>query len=580
MPSSSLPWFLFVNVGVALTITSAAFAKEATVQICDAPAEGQSAHLASSFFSADGTLQHLAIVARGDATSNCEAISLPGVPAHQVRWVGPVEPGMHPDALQTLVLRGQFSDAVNVSEIIADSSPMPPTRTWLPFNRAALHAFGSQPFGIEERARLHAPDQLVCAPGEKAAGVFYRSAQRWLASSPMTLSVRAQGSGQVEVAIGDSHRDQQEAPLSLGSMTLTEQAQDFLFEVPGNARRWSSLTFLCPPEGATLTLQDVRMLPKHNGPQRRAGAWFWSPDLWQQTPDKIIGAVIAESLKELYITVPVHEDRVAEPGTLSAFIERAERHGLSVWAVVGDPRDVLTESWPALQQRLRAFRHYNESRAGQTRLAGVQLDIEPYLLPGFAQNHSLWRARYVDTVRMAQDEIAGSMPIDLVVPSWWGIHAHWGERLFDALDWSGTRMTVMNYHTDPERLRHDAEPFLSWAQHHDAKIRIALETGTLPDETQLRFARTPHQGDLWIVAVADTPVLVLLDRPRSGLPGIAFSHQDTNLVPASRHTFAGDPDRLAAVAAAMESHWQQWSSYGGLSLHGLDEYLNRGDKTP
>ena len=569
------------RIGACLALaacTSASEADKATVLLCDPHIDVGTASFDSVFFSQEGAPTRLLVVDGKADVTGCRATTLPGVSADTVRWAGPVEQGLDDSGVHTLLLQGQFADKVSVSEVMTNQPvPLPP-RTYLPFNRSTLHAFTARAFGADERAQVNALNDVICEPGEQVAGVFYGATQRWLATSPMTLVVEAEGNGHVEVAIGDSLRDQQEAPLVLGRLALEDgNPKRFRFDVPGNERLWSSLTFVCPAQGATLRISDLQMVPQVRAPDLTRGAWFWSPDHWQRTPQALWRAADARALKELYVTVPVTNGEVDNAAALSAFVDDADARGVAVWAVIGDPRDVLTESWPALQQRLTAFLSYNDTRGDKPGLAGVQLDIEPYLLAGFAQNHALWRERYVDTVAMAQAVVDRAMPIDLVVPSWWGIHPQWGEQLFDALDWSGMRMTAMNYHTDPERLRHDAEPFLSWAQNRGVEMRIALEAGTLSDETQQRYVRSGDKGTMWLTSVEHTGVLLLFDRPQSALPGTGFTFQSTATVPASRHTFAGDLDQLMTVAAALEAHWQQWSSFGGVSLHGLDE-IDTADK--
>lgn len=42
-------------------------------------------------------------------------------------------------------------------------------------------------------------------------------------------------------------------------------------------------------------------------------------------------------------------------------------------------------------------------------------------------------------------------------------------------------------------------------------------------------------------------------------------------VPASLYTFAGDMTRLNVVSSELETEWQVWSSFSGITIHGLDE---------
>ncbi|SEO65515.1 hypothetical protein [Aquisalimonas asiatica] len=559
---------------------STLLADTASIMICEEDDAVGSARFEAPYYGVDGSRQRLLLADEtGAAPEGCVRQTLPGIAVDQVLWAGPAEPDLPDEDLYSLTLQGRFDgDAVTVSEVISNIPLASPERSYLPFNESVVRDFEPRAFGVDERVRVEADNTLRCEAGSRVAGVLFRSGRRWLASSPMQLVVEARGSGAFEVAIGDSRRDDEETPLTLGTLAVDDtEPQTFRFPVPGNDRNWSSLTVVCPAESAALRIDDIRMEPREREQEAPRGAWFWSPGFWQDRPETLWAAAEEQGLDELYVSVPTSAGGVESPEALARFLADASERGLAVWAVVGDPHDVLEQSWPALRARMKAFRQFNETSEAGARLAGVQLDIEPYLLPGFAQNHDLWRERWVDTVAVAQDALDGAMPVDLVVPSWWGIHPRWGEKLFAALDWSGVRMTVMNYHTDPERLRHDAEPFLSWGENHGHRIRMALEAGSLPDETQRRYVRSDDDtGRLWLVSVDQTPVLLLLAEPAAGLPGRAFSYSGAVNIPASRYTFDGDLDHLSVVAAALEPYWLGWSAFGGLSIHGLDETRSNG----
>ncbi|APX92615.1 hypothetical protein BWR19_06485 [Halomonas sp. 1513] len=333
-----------------------------------------------------------------------------------------------------------------------------------------------------------------------------------------------------------------------------------------------------PPDDSTLAEDEPAQrtqLPDGDASAPRS-AWVWAPEAWQQTPEALWELADAERLDALYLTLPVTpEGELHDPDEVEAFVRAASRRGIDIWPVIGDPRDVLAESLPALLNRVAAYRDYNRSVPPQARLAGLQLDIEPYLLAGFSLGGDHWRERYIATIREAHAALDAAMTLDLVVPVWWGNHPAWGERWLDALPHDQLSITVMNYRTDPEALRRGARPFLAWGSEHGVPVRMALESGPLPDETRLTFSSQAasadgEKGQLWLFEQLSPPLLVLLDEPHAGLPGTPFAQIRESTFAGANLTFAGDQARLNAVAASLAAEWRQWPAFSGIAVHGLD----------
>jgi hypothetical protein len=328
-----------------------------------------------------------------------------------------------------------------------------------------------------------------------------------------------------------------------------------------------------PAPAKPRTIQDKAGVARLR-PARSAGrsAWIWSPEAWRDTPERLWALRASEGVKTLFLTIPVAEGgEVESPDAVRAFVAASRRRGVAVWAVVGDPRDVLPESAPALRRRLRAYAFYNRHAAPEARLAGAQLDIEPYLLPGFALSPGHWRVRYVETILAARDAAEG-LDLDVVMPVWWATHPAFGTRVLDPLDLPGVSLTVMNYRTRPEALRAGAEPFLDWGARKGRPVRIALEIGNLGDEARRLYEAAPTgEGELWLLPGPRGPVFVLLRAPRAGLEGRAFRFVSEGVFAASNLTFAGDAARLRAVAETMDREWRARPAFAGIALHGLED---------
>lgn len=250
--------------------------------------------------------------------------------------------------------------------------------------------------------------------------------------------------------------------------------------------------------------------------------------------------------------------------------------------MTGDRDDVLPGNSLQLLARTQAYLAFNAAQRADGRLAGIQLDIEPYLLPGFALGGDYWRQRYVETVLEVRTAIAGQLPLDLVMPVWWGTHANWGSRVLSALALPGISFTVMNYRTNLQQLRAGALPFLAFAQASGNAVTMALETGRIGvvggsgnvrNETRQYFEATAGAGELWQFDFAGTTLLVLFDQRQQALPGRAYRRHSEVVFDTGAISFAQARNDWHEVAAQLEAEWQVWLSFAGLAIHGLDQTL-------
>jgi hypothetical protein len=402
-----------------------------------------------------------------------------------------------------------------VSEIITPPEPtftavnaekpstVPPAGTW-------------RVFGQEERAHWDG-ERLRCRAGQALAGAFWQPPPGWSREGAPVLNLWARGTGEWSVAIADAEQMRREAPLELGRMALTSTPQQFDWPLPPRPATWQGLTFVCPSGAGELVLDAA--VPRAESPIR--STWLWSPGLWLDQPNTVWQLQQAHGLKAIYVTVPVVGGAVRDPDALAAFISQARSRDLAVWAVIGDPGDVLPTQHQDLFDRLRAFARYNETSPATSRLAGVQMDIEPYLLPGYRLEPTRWRALYIDTVAKARQTLDASMPLDLVVPVWWGTHDAWGQAWLEALAPIEISLTVMNYRTHRDSLIAGAQPFLAWSEYARRRVAMALEYGPLPDEQRQYFERAPT-GALLKLRLGEHHVLVLLKSPIKAHKEIAY----------------------------------------------------------
>ncbi|NNG05547.1 MAG: hypothetical protein HKM95_15805 [Inquilinus sp.] len=304
--------------------------------------------------------------------------------------------------------------------------------------------------------------------------------------------------------------------------------------------------------------------PTGREPPRRSG-WSWAPDRWMQDGSGLLDEAAALGIGVLYISVPVEESGF-DPQRLADFIADAGGRGIAVWAVEGDPHAVQPGPRERFVRRAAALAAYNAARPTAERLAGIQYDIEPYLLPGYAADPAGWQAAYVETIAALRR--AADLPTEIAIPFWFGRDGGGQGPLLDRLAPHVDSVAVMAYRTDVAELRRFVEPIFVWAEGGRRDIRIALENGTLPDRANTMFVRR-QAGELWLVDFARDRLAILLRGPAGNPHGPAYARQTDWPVPADRISFGGRLDVLLAVARSLEADFAGRRGFAGIALHGV-----------
>ncbi|EKV29782.1 hypothetical protein C882_0212 [Caenispirillum salinarum AK4] len=305
---------------------------------------------------------------------------------------------------------------------------------------------------------------------------------------------------------------------------------------------------------------------------RRRSAWTWAPEAWQGDAGvSLLERAARIGVETLFVTVPLDAagDAVAAPDALAAFLGEATRAGIAVWAVSGDPAAVLPKEEDAWRARAAAYAAYQAAAAPGSRLAGLQYDIEPYLLPAYARDPARWNTRLLDLFAALKAE-APSLPLDAVVPFW----------LLDGPTEPGTAdlptrlagladvVTVMAYRTDADLVADLMRPWLAWGGRTGTPVRAALEAGPLPDE-EARVYRPAPDGPLRITPYEGGAVLEMLSDPAPATAGRAFALSHVVPRPAERLTFHGRMDDMIIIMDVLMERLAPWPAFAGLALHGV-----------
>ena len=553
------------------------------------------AHRATELLLPDGSSATLSLDGLDDGVALAFAASARVLPFHfaEVIGFGYLDPAV------AAAVDKHRAPALNVHGVLTDGEFLPQGVETVDAPPPAPHPRGGGPqpyvtllpglkveaYSATHRARLSGDARsgivLTCGPGHDAAGILLTGLLQGLdAAHPGGLRARVRGAGEFELLVSDQAHLKAEEPVSVGSLSATAEwsEHDFLLPAAGwHAEDLRGVTIACPEVRGTLELASLELiLADHPGEPAAPAIWVWAPARWQEQARDLLQQVKSVGAGELFVTVPLVDENCV-PGTcmvanaelLARFLVQAQLAGIRVWAVSGDPKAMLSEDRQAWLGRATAYAEFNRNEPVGARLAGVQYDIEPYLLPGYKLAPQSWNRAWLDLLEQLHAAGAG-LPVDVVVPRWFGQVADSPSSLLESLVPMVERLTVMDYRTDQEAVLHAAIPFLEWGRRNDRKVRIALEAGPLADEEVQRYVPAAS-GQLWIGVVGDHPVYVLLRNPVTATAGgKLFALQGRHAAAAGNTSFLGHQDALWHTVQIVNAAFGGVSAYSGVALHGLD----------
>lgn len=467
-----------------------------------------------------------------------------------------------PDAAdaETLVIEGtEDAGAFRPVTVRLPATEAIAHRPLAPLDANLLEHLDLRVFGTKERAHAHrdgAGIALECAAGTQAAGIVLSASKVRLPrrmEARLVLAGNASGNWGISVVQrGDDAPDRAQLDWLGGTARLP------ISFISGD----EEVVVTCPAEQAHAQIESLAVAPASAPGQTTLGTWQWHQADWAGDPAEFAARLQRAALHEVALQMQIADDTIVAPRALRRLLDELAELGIAARFVEGDPAMATTAGLPEALRRARALR--DAARAMGRDLGPLELDIEPYALPGYGLKPAAAWTRWADAVLALAEAWGGRVVVD--VP-WWMFEAPGGEQALERVRHVLDAAVVMAYRTDVARLVEASEPWLSWGTHRNLPIKIAIEAGPVADEVQRTYRRAA-EGELHLFA-ADGRV-TLQPRPMAPPAGaVAYRFMRESRAAASRVSFCGQDRRRQEVQDASIPILAAWPAFAGFRIHGL-----------
>lgn len=387
-----------------------------------------------------------------------------------------------------------------------------------------------------------------------------------------TLRIRGRASGQVVVALEDRAAGQREDNLPLATVTGPFDLTLSLKEIGQklDLRSLTALVVSTEAASAHILFEQIEAAQPSFVPAGPAGIGFW---VWKyreaiRAPNALLATCRVQGCSRVLIQMPSQADDDGLWRSYARLLMTLQEAGVAAFALDGYPEAIQEPHRLADKiQRLLAL----VTPGG---MSGVQLDIEPYLLPGFLKDEAQLR-RYVETIDTLKAVIGGRVRLSMVIPFWLASPTLAGRPLAYAVMDRVDEVAVMSYRTDLDEVQDIAEDILRYGDLVGTRVWLAVETTPLPVEQHvvLRRELDPDRAD----AMLDHDRRLLQWMPLTG--GLSLStrrewfrmHHRFTVRP-ERLTFAGRSQAEVSASVKRIAETTSHPSFSGVIIHDVDGF--------
>jgi hypothetical protein len=225
--------------------------------------------------------------------------------------------------------------------------------------------------------------------------------------------------------------------------------------------------------------------------------WIWDVAEALRQPEKFAEAMQRERLTAVYLQVS------PDPEGFAPLLDALSRRSILAYALDGAPDS--SEDRSGLLRVLAGVLAFNRRHA--TGFAGFEVDVEPYVRPGFSLSEESHYRRYLDLLAALRAQRPDGFEFSAVIPFWYSQKQVNGASLVAAILQHVDSLSIMAYRTNATEIEALSKPTLCVAALAGKPARVGLESTFLKDEEH------------YIVSRSRLEPLLVRDGERWQLPG-------------------------------------------------------------
>ena len=339
-----------------------------------------------------------------------------------------------------------------------------------------------------------------------------RQGQLLDALSYTTLHLRGTATGRATFSLADHETDRREDNVPVITVTGPFDLHVSLREAGRrlDLRRLAALVVMADGGNVQLALEESTLIRETDAARSSPGVGFWVWDYRAAITDPLamIKACQDAGCSRVLIQIPeVSEDETLWASYATLFPFAKARH-IDAFALDGYPEAIQEPGVLAAKvKRLLALVHWDA-------IAGVQVDIEPYLLPGFFADESGLR-RYLETIDHLKEAIDGRTRLSVVMPFWFTAPTVQGRPIAYSVIDRVDEVAIMTYRTEIDEIQAIADDTLRYGTLAQVPVWLAVETTPLPVERHVVLRREGRREFADAYVDDDRHRLVIEPPPRS-----------------------------------------------------------------